>query len=98
MEAIRLIVRAAAAEDKANAGRGNQKTSPSPKYALEQLEKSMVIAGRVMGMQGIDKWVEVLDSKGQWEQLMRIYAAVNRHLEPNMLQAHFQIKGWSMHQ
>lgn len=51
-----------------------------------------------MGMQGIDKWVEVLDSKGKWEQLMRIYAAVNKHLEPNMLQGHFQIKGWSMHQ
>jgi hypothetical protein len=40
----------------------------------------------------------VSQTKASWEQLMRMYAAVNRHMEPNMVHAHFQIKGWSMHQ
>ena len=93
VEIIRLIMRAADAEAK-----GGDKKSADAWLGREQLEKSMVIAGKVMGMQGIEKWVEVLDSKGKWDMLMRVYAAVNRHLEPNMLQAHFKIKGWSMHQ
>ena len=114
VEIIRLIVRAAEAEEKsekklAAAAKMNgtsttgamttgKRRSSKEWYELEQLEKSMVIAGRVMGMQGIEKWVEMLDGKGKWDCLMRIYAAVNKHLEPNMLQAHFQIKGWNMHQ
>jgi hypothetical protein len=32
----------------------------------EQVEKSLCIAGKVMGWEGIDKWVEILDNRGKW--------------------------------
>lgn len=58
-----------------------------------QLEKSLLIAGKVMGFPGIEKYVDFLDGKGRWGMLRRVHAAINGVPESEM-QDFFEAKGW----
>jgi len=61
-----------------------------------QVEKSLSIAGKVMGWEGLDKWVEILDNRGKWDMLKRIYLACNedKGIDPDMAKGYFTAKGW----
>lgn len=83
VEIVRTII--------ATAGRSRA----SPILKSPHLEKSLVIAGRVMGFDGISKYVEALDAKGQWDLLRRVYATINQRSlsDPSML-SFFKVVGW----
>ncbi|KAK3266748.1 hypothetical protein CYMTET_24652 [Cymbomonas tetramitiformis] len=73
-----------------------QATKDKELFECEQMERSLIIAGKVMGWEGIDKWVEILDNRGKWDMLKRVYMEINadKGLDEDMVKGFFTAKGW----
>ncbi|KAK3247452.1 hypothetical protein CYMTET_43051, partial [Cymbomonas tetramitiformis] len=78
-------------------------TKDKAMFECEQMEKSLTISGKVMGWDGIDKWVEILDNRGKWDMLRRIYKEVAQYqlgpdqiLDETMVEGFFKAKGWDV--
>eukprot|EP00854_Cymbomonas_tetramitiformis_P005283 gene5283-6419_t len=67
----------------------------SPYFSSAQLKKSLVIAGKVMGFDGISKYVNTLDQFGRWDLLMEVYSAINdRPQNDKSMLDFFKAMGW----